>query len=380
MKILDHRVIEEDFLAENDVLWLMRQVEHKHLMKPIAAYVMGPKRAFILPWAEGNLNDLWARQEVEPYDKPAWTRWFLKQMRNLADAISLLYDEPEYCVHQSFAPSNIMWLDGNNISLSEDEEFGILLVGNSGITKQCVGELDLAKESGSRYLAPEATGGFTRINGEIEGIDGLVQSGSIHRRLSKVNFNFADSWSLGCICLEFIVWLLCGYPDLMAFREQTAEGFYQSGGRRRQYVQHRVVRAKIHDLKTHPLCTQSRPIGALLRLIQTRLLTVKTTARWMRAGSPPLPQTSHRTTTRNLWEWLCLACMVVESEDSEFSGVLPNFESRMKHMAQTASASGGAAMYFQQDDLREDTSTPLDESEAQEEPDSNSSDRDTDEL
>lgn len=89
-----------------------------------------------------------------------------------------------------------------------------------------------------------------------------------------------DVWSMGCICLEFLVWLVDGregLKDLTADLNQVGR-FYEphwsktqrriTGAGRQQEVDDRI-----HMLHAHPFCQGKRnPLGRLVELIDKKLL------------------------------------------------------------------------------------------------------------
>jgi serine/threonine protein kinase len=98
-----------------------------------------------------------------------------------------------------------------------------------------------------------------------------------------------DIWSMGCIILEAIIWMLYGHDqirDLQQSIDRTEfplKGAYfkvYTPGHRRQ-VHHTVMSCMTHILSNDPECSQPSAIRDLLTLVKTKLLIV------------PLPQKRH---------------------------------------------------------------------------------------
>lgn len=48
-----NRGLDEEFYKELETLRIIKELEHDHLVKPIAAFENGSLQCFIFPWAEG---------------------------------------------------------------------------------------------------------------------------------------------------------------------------------------------------------------------------------------------------------------------------------------------------------------------------------------
>jgi serine/threonine protein kinase len=93
-----------------------------------------------------------------------------------------------------------------------------------------------------------------------------------------------DIWSMGCITLEFIIWILYGNQCLTRFYHQISGGsrlpyqYYEIPDPSRPYHAevHRVVRRWIdHILTKDPECSQNSAIRDLLVVVREKLLVVQ---------------------------------------------------------------------------------------------------------
>jgi serine/threonine protein kinase len=255
----------EDFIknaeAEAQALETIRNLKHPHLIMATAYYKLGPKHYFIFPWAEsGNLWDFWEK-DPQPLDS-GYLKWVFTQFLGLASAIRELHHSDDGAWrHGDLKPENIMCFeDKSNVKNSGR---CILVIADVGLARVHAMATDnrpdpTSTQSGTvMYWPPERE---------------LLQQQARTRRY--------DIWSLGCIYLEFLIWLLYGTSGLRRFRtELRGNKFYviqpnQAG----QLEFARVnddVRKWMDSIKKDPRCPQSTALGRLLNLIETRLLVVK---------------------------------------------------------------------------------------------------------
>lgn len=92
-----------------------------------------------------------------------------------------------------------------------------------------------------------------------------------------------DMWSLGCITLEFVIWILHGNDELNSFYNQVKGDtkqvcqYYEVKEAEGRAVVHRVVKLWIdHIQRTEPECSRDSPsaVKDLLNLVKDRLLVV----------------------------------------------------------------------------------------------------------
>jgi len=92
-----------------------------------------------------------------------------------------------------------------------------------------------------------------------------------------------DTWSMGCIILEFIIWLLYGYPELKRFNHAIERFYTKEDGNDTNNTQSPRVHPEVERWITHmyqdPRCgdkPNGTAIRSLLEFVQKRLLVVKT--------------------------------------------------------------------------------------------------------
>ena len=166
--------------------------------------------------------------------------------------------------HGDIKPENILWSDED--TLDEDAHFneqGILLIADFGLMK-------CHKTRTEFRITPEqARGSVPYEPPEVA-----------EPRISKTVSRSYDIWSLGCVYLEFITWLVCGFDELERFRASRAKGVDDEtfftlidnglAGRPRKAVLKQSVQDWIEVLHTKSRCSEF--IHELLNLISRYML------------------------------------------------------------------------------------------------------------
>lgn len=250
---------------EANVLEVMKSLEHAHLIQTIACYRRGGANCLVFPWADcGNLNDYWEESKLTTEDrlKPEHLDWVFNQLRGLAEAINLLHGK--IIRHGDLKPENILCF-GERQSAEDPKTSCMLVIADAGLSKVNY-QITQLRERGTigpkggtlMYEPPEA---------EIES--------------DKPTSRRYDVWSMGCVCLEFLIWLVDGITGLRKFREElrrhSAGKFYEpqlskirlvKGTGRRPEVDSWIEKLRQHQ------CSQGEgnPLGRLVEIIDTKLL------------------------------------------------------------------------------------------------------------
>lgn len=141
----------------------------------------------------------------------------LQQMKGLADALKMLHDHDpnsqKNCIHGDLKPENI-------VRAEEPLPLGLLQIADMGVVK--------LRSEATQFQKP-ATGEFS----------GTLRYQPPRPRIGPDGKNWPspsnDMWSMGCIFLEFIIWLLYGnhaleqfngsFPNNESFFVLTDDGF-----------------------------------------------------------------------------------------------------------------------------------------------------------
>ena len=182
---------------------------HPHLITLLASFEQDGVSHFIFPWAECNLETYW--EKIQPWgdDAPSTrldldcARWVANQLVGITGAIHSIHQRREnnlkpgvegFGRHSDLKPDNVLWFR------YENDPKGILVVTDLGLAT-FNRELSRSIQPGSSarvpgYRAPEC---------------------DIHDAKARRK---TDIWTLGCIFLEFVTWLLGGNQLLGDFKQQ----------------------------------------------------------------------------------------------------------------------------------------------------------------
>lgn len=247
----------------------------------------------MFPWADGeSLRDFWDKSTKQPPSAET-VHAAICQLRGLADALDNLHnfkgrhtrshkteqgmhpEQPRVHVndvqsevgeyannesirHGDLKPENILrFLDKRN-------ELGVLKIADMGLAKRHVvatrerGKPTSMRFGTIRYEAPETVT-------------------TVHGARSRLY----DIWSMGCITLEFIIWILYGNEELKRFYDQLKDRTKQAcqyfeipeAGSRAQV--HRVVLQWMDHMQAFdPEFSDESALRDLLRIVRTKLLVV----------------------------------------------------------------------------------------------------------
>jgi hypothetical protein len=102
--------------------------------------------------------------------------------------------------------------------------------------------------------------------------------------LAEPRSRLYDIWSMGCILLEFIIWLLYGYNELKRFNQEIQDTQFQDspyftvlterGDGKKTAVVHSEVRKWITYISKDPKCSGDPIVKALLKLVDEKMLVV----------------------------------------------------------------------------------------------------------
>ncbi|KAK7428848.1 hypothetical protein QQZ08_004618 [Neonectria magnoliae] len=257
----------EVFDKERENLNDIKSLElHRHLIRAIATCQMHNKYYILFPWAEGgDLNHFWENGKGE--GDASLVLWSLKQMEGLADALRLMHKINHR--HGDLKPANILHFPkGNPFYRRQAEVQGTLVIADYGVSKRHQKATQARLEGTSTrattrsYEAPEADGS---------------QVDPRSRRY--------DMWSVGCIFLEFVVWLLYGHGAVKGFESQRIAKGQSNGGHASFYAREddeELVKVKLNEavegavtaILKDPKCSGSTAMGDFVRLITEHLLLI----------------------------------------------------------------------------------------------------------
>ncbi|KAI8277666.1 Serine/threonine-protein kinase nekl-2 [Colletotrichum sp. SAR11_240] len=236
----------------------------KHITQKLDTFRVDNVDYIIFPWAEGgDLDNFWKiRDSKGEARSPELALWCLEQMLGLAEALQALHLEMEdqsNCRHGDLKPGNILHfparIEGSH-GILKMADFGISRIHNLG-TMQRQGVDTTTRATTPSYQAPEGDSDETRS-----------------RKF--------DIWSLGCIFLEFALWVLRDCTALENFDAARRPKTPGLQNRSHFYVLaedgaeiHPAVVKVILDLRSLNPGGPDTAFGELLHMIESQLIQVQ---------------------------------------------------------------------------------------------------------
>ena len=249
----------------------MNELEDKHIVQFITSFQWGTEEDMnhylLFEWADGgNLDDFWKLHD--PERSASFMKWVIEQLFGLATALSRAHnlgDDANYR-HGDLKPGNILWFRGGAYGSGH----GTLKIGDWGEAKihlkntRLRHENTTGKSSTTRYEPPET------------GLQRSQPEGARH-----VRSRLYDLWGMGCIILEFVIWLLHGSKELRKFNESfpgddcTSESFYHISHHKGATIHPIVIQWMEHMAKDGMCIPRMTALGDLLQVVRTGLLVVQ---------------------------------------------------------------------------------------------------------
>ena len=291
-----------------------------HLVKPIAAYEHGQDKCLIFHWADGgNLHSYWKNHEAEATEKLG-VQWILYQFAGICSALEELHENN--CRHGDLKPENILWFCDPALGVRT----GNLQIADLGLTTFHEKDAQTKERRAQNLftLDSSVTSPTQRSANPIKHIWDEVPIGQSRKGASSVSTSMGqhlptssgydhanalsgtsryeppemdkdrgenpvrsreyDIWSMGCILLELLVWLLEGYETLVDFQRRTTYFWvrqFQDG--RGWYEVSSYVRNTMDEIEKglKALPDETQLYQDLLSIVCTRLLVVEVSDEYM---------------------------------------------------------------------------------------------------
>lgn len=201
-----------DYERERQALLGLGKTPHEHVIQLLASFESKGNYYLLFEWADGDLSRLWRLNPVvEP--TPMTNIWLAEQFFGLADGLSKIHHKAqdgsgsvEFAGwHGDVKPQNILFhRNPDKVPPPRDATMGTTLVlADFGLAKfePVLGaNQSLSKRAGytRTYRAPECDMTSDEMSAAY------------------------DIWSLGCVILEMLVWLLAGSTALQDFMNARA--------------------------------------------------------------------------------------------------------------------------------------------------------------
>jgi len=252
--------------TEVETLEMLRKLDHTHLIKAIAYYKKGGKHYVMFPWANrGNLRDFWNKDP--PTLDTEYLKWAFTQFCGLAEAIKELHHahRDQHWRHGDLKPENILCFEEAGPPNSVGTGSCTLVIADVGLSK-------------SHKNLTEARIEATRTrSGTI-----MYEPPETEMLPDRPRSRRYDIWSMGCIYLEFVIWLLYGAAGLKQFREDlrtTAMGgsikFYVMDASQQTAQLSNAVQKWIEHIQNDPRCPIDTTLHKIVELVVTKLLVAE---------------------------------------------------------------------------------------------------------
>jgi serine/threonine protein kinase len=259
LKKFDARQVKQ-FTQEKQVLndICSKGIKSDHLITHLV--VCDQVSCIIFPWADGgDLAELWQQKSSVV---PNVFMWSLRQIVGLTQALEVLHSVNTR--HGDLKPANILYFGGN--------DGGTLKIADLGIAR-------------GHTQATE----FRRVGTVTSASTAAYQAPEMDKKEEEPMSRRYDCWSMGCIVLEFIVWLLYDFEAIKSFshaRDTRTHAYYRftyvyiQGAERLEKVDvHPVVIDAMNFLrKKDPRCTGTA-LEDLVNLVDQNMLKIEPSER-----------------------------------------------------------------------------------------------------
>ncbi|KAF5707177.1 serine threonine kinase [Fusarium mundagurra] len=251
----------------------IQALNQRHIVKLITVFRQGEEDFYFISEASdgGNLRDFW--KTFPRVLTASLVRSVIEQLYGLVYASNQV----------NLATATIEGALASNVGLSPEN---ILYFKDDSREGHNIGTLKACHQSGATEIVP------------VESAEAQLYA-SPEQGLEYEGFGWdlsvcEDMWAMGCITLEFMVWLLYGPPGLSKFHNDLASGHSGPDSNRRfwEYISngakvHNAVLRWIGHMAKDPVCREGKTaLGDLLELIRDRLLVVDVIASWKDTPKP----------------------------------------------------------------------------------------------
>ncbi|KAK5630878.1 hypothetical protein RRF57_006593 [Xylaria bambusicola] len=240
----------------------IQMIEDEHINKALAC--CDQTRCIFFPWASGgDLWDFWdANGPQELKRTPDVFLWALEQITGLTHALTMIHRAETR--HGDLKPSNILHFNDDTTKL------GTLKIADFGVSRMHKIETGLRN-------SPTITKASTFVYEAPEAHDYFKGRESRSRKY--------DCWSMGCIMLEFVIWLLYDCAAVSSChdkRDPPDRSYYRlipGPNPRKQAIEeavevHPMVDRAIGEMKHH-VWFKNTAMEAITNLVKSDLLKIK---------------------------------------------------------------------------------------------------------
>ena len=267
----EDKQLHKDWELEARALRDVKDLGHEHMIQVNAIIKKGQRQYFLFPWADmGSLQDYYTAN-MHPTVTDDLILGIIDQLSGLADAIHSLH--------------NFNGNEGNRKESTESYRHGDLKPENilifSDQTQELVGKWKIADMGlAKHHVAPTGVRGLQATSTRYG--TRMYEPPEVVTRHKAARSRLYDIWSMGCIVLEMIIWLLYGYDELVSFNKslkgshlEVESPYWETSDNGKAQVHHRVrafMKLISKDLESNG--TQRNALGDLFKVVETKLLVV----------------------------------------------------------------------------------------------------------
>ncbi|KAI4957405.1 hypothetical protein J4E86_004543 [Alternaria arbusti] len=182
--------------SELDALDLARQLKHPHIVRFVGGFRQNFTSHLLFQWADGgNLRSYWNNEENWSRDADLIS-WTIEQIQGLVAALDQWHNNPSRLAlngrHGDLKPENILRSSGSHRGIFQIADLGLAKI--HSLPTHARNKPSASPGGTLRYRPPE-----------------------VGRKISRSY----DMWGMGCIILEWIIWLVYGIHELDEFCQQA---------------------------------------------------------------------------------------------------------------------------------------------------------------
>ncbi|KAK1714552.1 kinase-like domain-containing protein [Colletotrichum acutatum] len=194
--------IEKNYEDERKAFSEITDLRHSHIIQRIAAITRGEKRYFMFQWADGGNLREFRKEQNRPTLMPDLLKQTTTQLCGLADALHALHNYKD--------KGNYRHGDLKPETFSDSETAPVLA------------------SSRLQTWALRSTTMMLRRGARKQLVQSMEAPEVVTNSLDKARSRLYDIWSMGCIMLECVIWLMYGYEALDNLDDSLNDGYDSS--------------------------------------------------------------------------------------------------------------------------------------------------------
>jgi serine/threonine protein kinase len=212
----------------------------------------------IFPWADGgNLGDYWKEYQVKSSELDS-LQWIIGQFVGISAALEELHEHNTR--HGDLKPENILWFTDKN-------DKGVLQIADLGLAAfhEEDEHTDLRRLGGKHTFTPSGTSRYEPPEMDRD------------RGKEDARSRQYDIWSMGCIVLELLIWVIYGYDAVKNLRSSTMYFWTKAPGEGYDIHPDVITRMEIMEGQLQ----DNTAYKELLHLVRNKLLIVKISEKYV---------------------------------------------------------------------------------------------------